>query len=92
MAVCYAQVFQKLIDQQNSSIEISCETYDDVEETADNSSEENSFESDQDEDCFGPNEILQLKGKLSASGLNSDSYTLDRFGHYPEIDSPPPQG
>ncbi len=90
-AVSYVQIFQKIVDDRCSSMQIINDTNDDAEEGADNTSEENSREIDQDEDSFNPLESLVFLSTCLVSELKNDAYSFGLLRYYPEIVSPPPQ-
>ncbi len=88
ITVSYAQILYKVIVKENiiNTIPADC-----GEESAENSSEENTRETDQDEDAFRLIEMILTDSSLSLRCSKKDYSPIDPSGHNPEILLPPPQ-
>jgi len=88
ITVSYTQILYKAIVKENiiNTIPADC-----GEESAENSSEENTRETDQDEDVFRLIEMILTDSSLSLRCSKNDYSPIDTSGHNPEILLPPPQ-
>lgn len=91
IAVSYAQVFHKILNDRCFSVEISADPNGDAEEGSEKSNEENTREADQDEDPFNLDEMLMTSAANSLFENKNGNYSFGLCGFYPEIVSPPPQ-